>query len=196
MALTRLLVGLFILCLALAPAAPAKVLYYENNFQPDSEPDGFRGIKWLTEVAKVDPFNTMDVIGIIGDSVFYKRKKEDMHVGLAEVQDIIYEFWKGKFSSVMVRTQGLPDYLRLRDYCFAMYGPGKRSETYQRLDVQDFTWNGFITRMFLTYSDFDRHGDLSLYSIKVLNQKRSYDRFIYYTDIMEQLKQWQRTGPR
>ncbi len=168
---------------------PHPTLKFNYTFQADSEPDGFRGIKWQTDIAKLDPWKTMDLVEVYGNSVFYRKKQEDLRLGQAPVQDIIYEFWNGKFASVLVVTRHDPNYGKLRDYVFAKYGEGYRPEAYKMADVQDFVWNGYITKMYLNYSDMDRTGKLALYSIAIMNRKGQYDKALLHEIYQELLKQ-------
>jgi hypothetical protein len=162
------------------PKPQPQTLKFNYTFQGNSEPDGFRGIKWQTDIAKLDPWKTMDVVEVYGNSVFYRKKQEDLRMGQAPVDDIIYEFWHGKFAAVLVVTQKYANYLKLRDYCFTRYGEGYRPEAYQMMDVQDFTWNGYVTKMYLNYSDLDRTGELALYSIAIMNKKACADKALLH----------------
>ncbi|MBM4275049.1 MAG: hypothetical protein FJ134_11400 [Deltaproteobacteria bacterium] len=155
-------------------------LKYNYTFQGESEPDGFRGIKWQTDIATLDPWKTMDVVEVYGNSIYYRKKREDLRMGQAPVEDIIYEFWNGKFASVLVVVQDVPNYSKLRDYCFAKYGEGYRPEAYRMVDVQDFTWNGYFTKMYLNYRDIDHTGKLALYSIAIFNKKGRYDKALLH----------------
>lgn len=184
--------GLIILVLAGAGAAYAasgKMLSYDYTFAPDSEPNGFRGIKWQTDITKLDPFRTMECIEIMGEFAYYRKNQEDLKLGPAELEEIIYEFWNGRFSSVFVKARGNQNFQILREYCFARFGPGQRSKVYERMDVQDYYWNGYFTRMYLKYSDIDRTGDLSLHSIAMLNKQQKYDTYVIKARIKEKLQE-------
>ena len=165
---------------------PWKINY---TFQADSEPNGFRGIKWQTDIAKLDPWKTMDLVEVYGNSAYYRKKQEDLRLGQAPVEDIIYEFWNGKFASVLVVIRHEPNYAKLREYVFAKYGEGYRPDAYRQVDVQDFVWNGYLTKMYLNYSDIDRTGKLALYSIAVMNQRTRYDKALLHEIYGELLKQ-------
>jgi len=169
-------------------AQPHPTLKFNYTFQADSEPDGFRGVKWQTDIARLDPWKTLEVVEVYGNSVFYRKKQEDLRLGQAPVQDIIYEFWNGKFASVLVITRHDPNYGKLRDYVFARYGEGYRPEAFRQVDVQDFVWNGYFTKMYLNYSDIDRTGKLALYSIAMMNRKAQYDKALLHEIYGELLK--------
>jgi hypothetical protein len=176
----------------MALAAPPQMFTYNYTFKPGTEPDGFRGLKWQTNIATLDPLHTMEVIEIIGPFFYYKKNKENLQYGTADLEDIIYEFWHGKFSGVMLRVRGERQFQKLKDYCFARFGPGQRSDTYARLDVQDFYYNGVRTRMSLKYSDFDRTGELAMYSIALLSKQEKLDTLILREKAREKIKEWEK----
>lgn len=175
-----------------APAAPEKIFTYNYTFKPGTEPDGFRGLKWGTDIATLDPLHTMEVIAIVGPFVFYKKNKEDLHLVNVNVNDIIYEFWNGKFSGVIIKVKGQRQFQILKDYCFARFGEGQRSKVLQQMDVQDFYYNGVRTRMYLKYSDFEHEGELSLYSIALLNQQQKADTYYYRERAKSEIQAWEK----
>ena len=73
-----LIAGAVILLSAMTLLAQDKMFTYNYSFKPDSEPDGFRGLKWQTDIATLDPLHTMEVIEILGPFVYYRKNKEDL----------------------------------------------------------------------------------------------------------------------
>ena len=168
-----LIVTAVILLSAMTLLAQDKMFTYNYSFKPGSEPDGFRGMKWQTNIATLDPLHTMEVIAIVGPFVYYKKNKEDLQLVTVKLDDIIYEFWNGKFSGVIIKVRGNNQFQILKDYVFARFGPGQRSKVLEQLNVQDFYYNGVKTRMYLKFSDIDRTGELSSYSIALLNKQQN-----------------------
>jgi len=187
-----LIAGALILGLSRAVPAQDKMFTYDYSFKPGSEPDGFRGIKWQTDVATLDPLHTMEPIEILGPFVYYKKNKEDLHLVTAKLDDIIYEFWNGKFSGVMIRVRGNNQFQILKDYVFARFGPGQRSKVLAQMDVQDFYYNGIKTRMSLKFSDIDYTGELSLYSIALLNQQQKLDTLYLRDQAKEKIEAYEK----
>jgi hypothetical protein len=155
--------------------AQERMFTYDYSFKPGSEPDGFRRIPWQTDIATLDPLHTMEVIEIMGPFTYYQKKQEDLQLVTVKLDDIIYEFWNGKFSGVIIKVRGNNQFQILKDYVFARFGPGQRSKVLEQLNVQDFYYNGVKTRMYLKYSDIDRTGELSLYSIALLSKQQKLD---------------------
>lgn len=157
--------------LLLHGAASGKVLFYDNTFAPGAEPDGFDRIKWGTNITALDPWTNMELLTKIGLSTYYKRKTEDLKFSLAHLDEVIYEFWDGKFAGVVIRTKGYSNYRFLREYCFKRFGPGDRTQANEKMGVEDFFWNGYETRMSLTYNERNRLGEVRMISIKMENQR-------------------------
>jgi hypothetical protein len=155
--------------------AQDKMFSYNYSFKPGSEPDGFRGIKWQTDSASLDPLHTMEVVSIVGPFIYYKKNKEDLQLVTVKLDDIIYEFWNGKFSGIIIKVRGDNQFQILKDYVFARFGPGQRSKVLEQMNVQDFYYNGVKTRMYLKFSDIDRTGELSMYSIALLSKQQQLD---------------------
>jgi len=170
-----MIAGAVILLSAVTLPAQDKMFSYNYSFKPGSEPDGFRGIKWQTDIATLDPLHTMDIIEIMGPFTYYKKKKEDLQLVTVKLDDITYEFWNGKFSGVMIKVRGDNQFQILKEYVFARFGPGQRSKVLEQLNVQDFYYNGIKTRMYLKFSDIDRTGELSSYSIALLSKQKQLD---------------------
>jgi hypothetical protein len=188
-----LIAAAVILLSAMTLLAQDKMFTYNYSFTPGSEPDGFRGMKWQTNIATLDPLHTMEVIAIVGPFVYYKKNKEDLYLVTVKLDDIIYEFWNGKFSGVIIKVRGENQFQILKEYVFARFGPGQRSKALAQLDVQDFYYNGVKTRMYLKFSDIDRTGELSSYSIALLNKQQNIDTLYLRERAKEKIKDWEKS---
>ncbi len=173
-------------------AAPEKMFTYDYTFKPGTEPDGFRGLKWQTDIATLDPLHTMEVIAIIGPFTYYKKNKEDLRLVNVKLNDIVYEFWNGKFSGVIVKVKGERQFQILKDYCFARFGEGQRSKILQQMNIPDFYYNGVRTRMHLKYSDLDHEGELSVYSIALLSKQQQADSYYYRERAKAEIEKWEK----
>ena len=191
-ALSGLAAAAVILLSAMTLLAQDKMFTYDYSFKPGTEPDGFRGIKWQTDIATLDPLHTMQVVAIVGPLVYYKKNKEDLHLVTVKIDDIIYEFWNGKFSGVVIKVRGNNQFQILKEYVFARFGPGQRSKVLQQLDVQDFYYNGVKTRMYLKFSDIDRTGELSMFSIALLSKQQHIDTLYLRQRAKEQIEAWEK----
>jgi hypothetical protein len=92
--------------------------------------DGFRGIKWGTdfstlnakEFTKLYPFR-----GIAPEMESYQRINENLDVAGMRVENINYNFYKGKFVSVNIDYKGFFVYEKFADYCKEMFGQATSS---------------------------------------------------------------------
>ena len=184
--------GAVILLSAMTLLAQDKMFTYNYSFKPGSEPDGFRGMKWQTDIATLDPLPTMEVIEIMGPFVYYKKNKEDLQLVTVKLDNIIYEFWNGKFSGVIIKVRGDNQFQILKEYVFARFGQGQRSKVLEQLNVQDFYYNGVKTRMYLKFSDIDRTGELSSYSIALLSKQQHIDTLYLRERAKEKIKDWEK----
>jgi hypothetical protein len=187
-----LIAGAVILLSAMTLLAQDKMFTYNYSFKPGTEPDGFRGIKWQTDSATLDPLHTMDVIEVMGPLTYYKKKQEDLHLVTVKLDDIIYEFWNGKFSGIIIKVKGDNQFQILKEYVFARFGPGQRSKVLEELNVQDFYYNGVKTRMYLKFSDIDRTGELSMYSIALLSKQQNIDTLYLREKAKAEIDAWEK----
>ena len=68
-----LIAGAVVLGLARPVPAQDKMFTYDYSFKQGSEPDGFRGIKWQTDIATLDPLHTMEPIEIWAVRLLQKK---------------------------------------------------------------------------------------------------------------------------
>ncbi len=125
--------------LMLFMALPLAALAASDQFKPGSEPDGFNGIKWGTEVSTL---TGMALIKDDGPEKYYQKKDDNLTMGAAQLSDITYGFRAGKFESVIIHTKGQVNYGHLKDVCFEKFGKGWRTAADEKSDIQTFTWFG------------------------------------------------------
>jgi hypothetical protein len=157
-------VGLIILFLAL----PITVFAEGFGFRPGLEPDGFRGIKWGTDLSTL---RGMELVENDGVDKFYKNKEDNMTLGASQLNEIIYVFWNDKFASVLIQTNGLENYGHLKDACFEKFGEGMRTDADQRLNIEYYIWEGAITGIDLKYEKINNVGLLYIFSLELKQKK-------------------------
>jgi hypothetical protein len=148
------LLGWIILFMAL----PIAALGGSDAFKPGSEPDGFRGIKWGTEISTL---KGMELIKDEGLEKNYQKKEDNLTMGASQLSDITYVFRGGKFITVIIRTKGEVNYAHLKDACFEKFGKGWRKEADEKLDIQSFAWFGEATWVTLKYEKVKEEGVLT-----------------------------------
>ncbi|MEW6386534.1 MAG: hypothetical protein AB1491_03360 [Thermodesulfobacteriota bacterium] len=160
-----ILVGLAIILGAASLGICAQVLYNPYGFRPGAEPNGFRGMKWDTNIGIYKDLEPMEISGM---AAFYKKKGDPLWVGKAQVESILYGAWNGRFYLVQVKIVGSTNYRNLRDYCLATYGEVERLGTGEQ---QYYLWNGIITRMILDYNELTKIGEWKFFSKKLQNRR-------------------------
>src|SRR5574341_1312724 len=82
------------------------------GFKPNSEPDGFAGIKWGTPFPEVK--SGMEEMRSISDpaepnvkiKIYYTKKGERLTLGEVHLDKIEYVFWRGQFAEVRINAAG------------------------------------------------------------------------------------------
>jgi len=139
----------------------------ESPFKPNSEPDGFSGIKWETEFSEVKS----DMIESRSTSnptepdvkikIYYTKKGDNLKMGDAQLDKIEYGFWKAKFSEVHIIAAGPENFSQLKKFLFEKYG------TVDKSPQGIYSWNGPITRIALRYDEAAKASVLTISSTKI-----------------------------
>lgn len=96
------------------------VLFTFNAFAFQNEPDGFRGIKWGTNIKT---FKDMIRVGKAYDGcIFYDRHNDKLQLGTVDLQGIYYYFWDNKFAKVRLITSGYDKFQDLREMLLEIFG--------------------------------------------------------------------------
>jgi hypothetical protein len=121
------------------------------KFNPGSEPDGFREIKWSTNFSKI---NGLELVGTsnVGGGILksFKKKDDVMQIGQAKLVSIRYDFLNDLFLGVEIRAKEWNNFTALRESCFEKFGRGK--ETPEQPDEFIYRWNGKKASILLLYN--------------------------------------------
>ena len=159
--------SLLLLCSALIPVC---------GFCFQNEPEGFGGIQWGTHISAVT--NMILVLEkandpIRGDLKMYQNQDQVMTEGRATLNRIGYIFFKDKFMSAQILTEGSSNWLGLKDGAFEIFGKGEQPDQ----NFEQYFWFGNKSRIILNYDKKTERGSLSVLSTQYLSQ---------YQDNMEQ----------
>ena len=142
-----------------------------SGFKPNSEPDGFAGIKWGTEFSEVksEMVESRSVINPtepdVKIKIYYTKKKDNLKMGEAQFDKIEYGFWKGTFSDVQITATGPENFNHLKKVLFEKYGAVDKP-------VQGlYPWNGSVTRIALRYDEAAKTSLLIISSTKITFQE-------------------------
>ena len=148
------------------------VLLSVNSFAFKNEPDGFRGIKWGTDISTLKAMNHVRTDPSYGSVEFYTRKWDELRIGDAQLYNIEYAFWKGKFASVWIYSIGYANWLDLRDATVARFGEGYQPHRY----LEQYLWYGSSTMILLQYNQIRREGTLCMFSQAIAKEQEEYDK--------------------
>ena len=138
------------------------------EFISGSEPDGFRSIKWGTDISTLKDMAL--VMTIDNDTKRYKRKGDALRMGEVKLDYIHYEFWKGIFYLADIGFEGVENWNNLRVRMFATFGKGRsESEEGDQLPVR-YRWEGEKTTITMIY-DSKMGGGLTISSTEITDQK-------------------------
>jgi len=142
------------------------------NYKPGSEPDGFRGIKWGTDIETLKDMEYFGTDPGFGGIKVYTRKNENLHLGGAKLERIEYHFWRGKFCIVWVYTKGSTNWYGLKEAVFEKFGRGSQPNEF----IEFYVWFGDITGMTLEYNEVSETGMLFMFSGEITKQMKAYDK--------------------
>ena len=162
-----------------------------RSSKPRSDPDGFRDIKWGTEISTLKDMEKVEQDkSSNSDLVWYTRKEDPLAIGKARLENIFYSFWMGNFESVWIGFRGDEDFETLKKELFERFGKVLESEQLMkkmdreagrepatiRHGEEFYAWWGKNTEMTLSYSR-DRHkGTLNINSKRIGEERRAYEK--------------------
>ena len=133
-----------------------------------AEVDGFRGIKWGTELSKLS--NEMSYIKTDPEGIkIYSKKDDKLIIGKAVVVSIEYHFWDDKFCGVLIRSKGNSNFYFLKEAAVEQFGEGRRLLP----KLENYIWVGKVT--YVTLENLEAlvpgaFNSLSIYSKKFLDE--------------------------
>jgi hypothetical protein len=102
-----------------------------------NDPEGFRGISFGDDFSKWSPEMTFSS-GTSEKTALYDRKGDKLTIGGAELKDLKYTFYAGKFSGMSAITLGSANKRALIDAFTAQFGNPVKPNRY----MDRYLWNG------------------------------------------------------
>jgi hypothetical protein len=162
-----------------------------RHAKPRSEPDGFRGIRWGTEISTLRDMEKVEQgKSSNSDLAWYTRKGDTLVIGKAKLENIFYSFWMGNFESVWIDFKGDENFEALKKELFELYGKAlEAEELMNKMDKRArgepstirhaeefYAWWGKNTEMSLSYSKDRLKGTLSINSRMISAERRAYEK--------------------
>lgn len=164
--------------------------------KPPPDPDGFRDIKWGTEISTLkDMEKVQQDKSSSKDLVWYRRKGDTLAIGGAKLENIFYSFWMGEFESVWIDFEGEENFKAIKKELLGRFGKanepersmekkgksarGERSLTEESPTERAgafYTWWGEKTEILLSYSKDRNKGTLTMNSRKIREERRDYEK--------------------
>jgi hypothetical protein len=134
-----------------------------------NEPADFRGVKWKSNISQ---FSDMQFIAEDGDLKFYEKKNENLKIGDAPLDKIVYGFYQDQFYSVIIYYSSLPAYSKLREIFLQQFG-----EPYQPNQfVNKYFWYGDYVDILLTFDDVVKKGRISYFYKPIVDTMEADDK--------------------
>ena len=115
------------------------------------EPADFRGIKWGSPTADL---RDMKLLAEDGDLKFYEKTNDRMQIGDADVERIVYGFYKDRFYNVMIYFSSPASYNRIQETLSDTFGePFQPNESEKKL-----FWNGERVNLLLHFDEATNTG--------------------------------------
>lgn len=135
----------------------------ENNyFTPDPELDGFRGIKWGTEIKTLPDMQYVRVDqNYQGNEVLmYRRKGDNLKINETPLSAIEYRFWRGLFFNAKIITRGHANFVSLLKDTQKTYGQGHQPNKH----IERYYWYGDRSSIALIYNTTSQVGCMCIQS--------------------------------
>ena len=140
------------------PAARTKVL---------DKWSGFRDLKWGTKIADVPG---MILVKDSGDSKRYRREGDKLAIGEAELKEIDYVFYKGRFYCLWIESVGYSNWKALKDAVFATYGKGDQPNEF----IEKYYWfNREDVGMSLDYNEFAKRTIICMFYNPIRDEEKA-----------------------
>jgi len=159
--------------------------------KPSSEPDGFRDIRWGTDISTLRNMEKSEQDkSSSGHLVWYTRKGDTLEIGKAKLENIFYLFWMGSFESVWIDFEGDENFVTLKKELFERFGKVPESEELMKKTDRGGTrepsaigpggefygWWGKKTEMSLSYSKERHKGTLYINSRMISEERAVYEK--------------------
>jgi hypothetical protein len=129
--------------------------------------NGFRDMKFGDP-----PAEDMRLVEDHGDTTYYTRPRDDLRIGNSQLSKMAYGFYRGRFYTALLSTEGLTNSRALLEVLRQAYGQGARPNRF----MQRYYWEG--ARVTLVYDENPLNHDATavLSSVPLQSQKAAEDK--------------------
>ncbi|MEW6264090.1 MAG: hypothetical protein AB1641_13530 [Thermodesulfobacteriota bacterium] len=131
-----------------------------------NEPPAFRELAWGSSIDDAKA-QGLTFLRDNGDFQDYLRKDDKLEYGDAQVESIVYSFYKDKLFRVLITYKDMHNYEELKSRLFFVYGPGQaRADEYKT-----WWWFGRDVTIGLFYGIYERGGTLSYIYVPIQRER-------------------------
>ena len=129
------------------------LLFSFSLFAIENEPDGFRGIKWETDLSELPGMS----LGIDeNNKQFYTRANDKLSLESATLKLILYIAYKHKFKGVVISYKGHKNYTKLKETLTRIHG-----KSYDpKKEIVEHHWSGTDVEIALNYKKIFDEGNV------------------------------------
>ena len=120
--------------------------------QPEIRWSGFRDLNWAIGRSTLGRLTEVESGTGREEIKEYVRANEDLKMGKAQLDSIVYAFWRHKLYAVTIRASGHANYLALRNEVFNRFGIGHKSDQ----NRERYLWSDPYSDRMLKYVDADQ----------------------------------------
>jgi hypothetical protein len=135
-----------------------------------NEPTGFRGIEWGSNPTKYAD-ELVEISRSKDGFVRFSRKKDKLAIGEAEIENITYSFYRGKFAYVAIRTKGSSNQRALLRTLQTQFGPSNQASP----NIDRYIWSGARSRIGLFCNSID-HNCITMIGSNEVRRQQQADR--------------------
>jgi hypothetical protein len=150
-AMKRLLPLLFLLCSLVAQAQKNKSLVPSPRAL--DEKYGFRDVRFETDTTAI---TGLKLLSRDKETSFYLRPSDSKKIGEAELNTIVYAFYKGHLMCVMLKAKGEENATTLLDVFTAQYGAPQKTGAY----LVKYQWDG--QKSYIMYESSKANGETTI----------------------------------
>jgi hypothetical protein len=123
-----------------------------KKIRPEIRWSGFRDLRWAIGKSTLGRLTELESETGQDEIKEYVRANEDLKLGKAQLDSIVYTFWRHKLYAVTIWAAGHANYLALRNEVFNRFGIGYKSDQ----NRERYLWSDPYSERILKYDDVDQ----------------------------------------
>jgi len=122
--------------------------------RPEIRWSGFRDLRWSIGPSTFGPLKEVESAAVQEGIKEYVRENEDLKMGKARLDSIVYSFWRHQLYALTILISGQANYRALRNEAFNRFGVGlKRDQNRER-----YFWSDLYSDRILKYDEAEQSG--------------------------------------